>query len=213
VLKPEYPILTERLLLRPLDPTTDVDAVHAYQSREDVCRYVPYSPRTREEVAERLADPERTRSTLENEGEVVNLAVVERDTGFLVGDVVLFWRSVEHRSGEIGYVFNPEFQGRGYATEAGSALLALAFDGLGLHRVIARIDERNEASAAVLRRLGMRQEAVLVENEWFKGEWSTEIDFAVLAAEWRAAPDLRHRTPSGHLGREWSPVADHSAAN
>ena len=33
----------------------------------------------------------------------------------------------------------------------------------------------------------MRQEAVLVENEWFKGEWSTEIDFAILEREWRAA--------------------------
>ena len=56
---------------------------------------------------------------------------------------------------------------------------------MDLHRVIARIDARNEASAAVLRRLGMRQEAVLVENEWFKGEWSTEIDFGILASEWR----------------------------
>jgi hypothetical protein len=55
VLKPDYPIRTERLLLRPLDASTDVDAVHAYQSREDVCRYIPYSPRSKEEVAERLA--------------------------------------------------------------------------------------------------------------------------------------------------------------
>jgi RimJ/RimL family protein N-acetyltransferase len=105
----------------------------------------------------------------------------------LVGDVVLFWTSAEHRSGEIGYVLNPEHQGRGYATEAAQALLALAFDGLGLHRVMARLDERNGASAAVLRRLGMRQEARLVENEWFKGEWTNELDFAILAREWRVA--------------------------
>jgi RimJ/RimL family protein N-acetyltransferase len=191
VLKPDYPVHTERLLLRPLDPATDVDAVFAYQSREDVCRYIPYFPRTREQVAERLADPERNRSTLENEGEVISLAVVVRDSAQLVGDVVLFWRSVEHRSGEIGYAFNPEFSGQGYATEASAALLGLAFDGLDLHRVIARIDERNHASAAVLRRLGMRQEAVLVENEWFKGEWTTEIDFAILAAEWRTSSGKR----------------------
>ncbi|HEX6682905.1 MAG TPA: GNAT family protein [Candidatus Limnocylindrales bacterium] len=65
-------------------------------------------------------------------------------------------------------------------------MLRLGFEELGLHRIIARIDERNEASARVLRRLGMRQEARLVENEWFKGEWSTEIDFAVLHSEWIA---------------------------
>jgi RimJ/RimL family protein N-acetyltransferase len=186
VLKPDYPIETARLRLRPLDPATDVDGVHAYQSREDVCRYVPYSPRSRDEVAERLSDPERTRSTLEEAGQVLNVAVVRRDTDELIGDVVLFWHSAEHRGGEIGYAFNPEHHGQGFATETGEALLALAFDGLDLRRVVGRIEERNTASAAVLERLGMRQEARLVENEWFKGEWSTELDYAILADEWRA---------------------------
>jgi RimJ/RimL family protein N-acetyltransferase len=185
VLKPDYPIVTARLLLRPLDPAADIDAVHAYQSREDVCRYIPYSPRTRDEVAARLADPEKNRPSIDEEGQALNLAVIVRDTGALVGDVMLFYRSAEHQSGEMGYVLNPDYQGNGYATEACRALLDLAFDGLKLHRVIARIDERNGASAAVLRRLGMRQEAVLVENEWFKGEWTNEIDFAILASEWR----------------------------
>lgn len=185
MLTPEYPIRTERLLLRPLDAATDVDAVHAYQSREDVCRYIPYAPRSRAEVAERLADPARTRSALAQAGQAITLAVVRRDTGELVGDVMLMWHSAEHRSGEIGYVLNPAHQGHGFATEACRSLLALAFDGLQLHRVAGRIDARNAASGAVLRRLGMRQEAVLVENEWFKGEWTTEIDFAILAAEWR----------------------------
>jgi RimJ/RimL family protein N-acetyltransferase len=183
VLAPEYPIVTERLLLRPLDPATDVDAVHAYQSRPDVCRYIPYEPRSRDEVADRLHD---ARATLDAEGQALDLAVVRRDTGALIGDALLFWRSAEHRTGEIGYVIHPDHTGNGFATEAARAMLALGFDELGLHRIIARIDERNAASAAVLRRLGMRQEAVLVENEWFKGEWSTEIDFAILEREWRS---------------------------
>jgi RimJ/RimL family protein N-acetyltransferase len=188
VVKPDYPIETDRLLLRPLDARTDVDAVHAYQSRADVCRFIPYLPRTRDEVAERLASV-GTRSTIEAEGDVLSLAVTVRETGELIGDVILVWRSAEHGTGEIGYVFNPAHHGHGYATETCRALLTLAFDGLDLHRVMARIDERNAASAAVLHRIGMRQEAVLVENEWFKGEWSTEVDFAILAAEWRARAD------------------------
>jgi RimJ/RimL family protein N-acetyltransferase len=192
VLAPAYPIVTERLHLRPLDPSTDVAAVHAYQSREDVCRYIPYSPRTREEVAERLTDPERNTSTMAKEGDVIWLGVVVRETDQLVGDVILFWRSAEHQSGEIGYVLHPDQHGNGYVTEACGALLDLAFDDLKLHRVIARIDERNVASANVLRRLGMRQEAVLVENEWFKGEWTTEVDFAILASEWQPRSAARH---------------------
>jgi RimJ/RimL family protein N-acetyltransferase len=51
---------------------------------------------------------------------------------------------------------------------------------------VARMDERNEPSVRVARRLGMRQEARLVCSEFFKGEWSTELGFAMLAAEWYA---------------------------
>jgi RimJ/RimL family protein N-acetyltransferase len=186
VLHPDFPIETERLLLRPLDPDRDVDDVLAYQSLPDVCRYIPYEPRTREVLAERMGNPEQNRSTIDKEGDVMWLAVELRETGRVVGDVVLIYRSAEHQCAELGYVFNPAQQGNGYATEACRALLELAFDGLKVRRVIARIDERNDASAAVLRRLGMRQEAHLIENELFKGEWTNEIDFALLASEWRA---------------------------
>ncbi|MBE7189769.1 GNAT family N-acetyltransferase [Jatrophihabitans endophyticus] len=177
---PDYPIVGARLLLRPLDAERDSAAVYAYQSRPDVCRYIPYEPRTLDEVRAKLTDTGVSRSTLEREGQVLHLAVVVRETEELVGDVILAWRSEAHRSGELGYVLHPAAQGHGYATEAVGLLLGLAFDGLGLHRVTARIDARNTASAAVLRRAGFRQEAVLLENEWFKGEWTDEIDFAIL---------------------------------
>ena len=81
-------------------------------------------------------------------------------------------------------MFNPALGGHGYATEAANAMLRLGFEGLGLHRIVARIEERNEPSVKLARRLGMRQEARLVHNEIFKGEWSTEVDFAMLADEW-----------------------------
>ena len=90
--------------------------------------------------------------------------------------------------GEIGYAFDPAFGGRGLATEAAAAMLRLGFEDLGLHRVIARLDARNLPSARLCERLGMRLEARLVRNEWFKGEWSDELDFAMLADEWPATP-------------------------
>ena len=186
MLRPHYPVETERLLLRPLLPS-DAEALHAYQSREDVCRYIPYEPRTLPDVQHRLATPELNRSALDDAGQAAMLAVVRRSDDVLVGDVMLAWTNKEHQTGEIGYVFDPAHQGNGYATEACAALLRLGFDGLHLHRIIGRLDARNTASAAVLRRLGMRQEAYLRENEWFKGEWTDEIDFAILESEWRAA--------------------------
>ncbi|MFJ9392658.1 GNAT family N-acetyltransferase [Nocardioides sp. NPDC101246] len=182
-LAPDYPVTTERLALRPIDVERDLEDLHAYLSLEEVCRYIPPVPRDREQLRKAYA-PERRLSVLRQEGEVLCLAVEHE--GRLIGDVVLFWHSKEQRSGEIGYAFNPEFSGRGFATETARALLGLAFDGLGLHRVTARVDERNTASARVVERLGMRKEAVEREAEWFKGEWTTLVHYAMLEDEWRS---------------------------
>jgi RimJ/RimL family protein N-acetyltransferase len=104
--------------------------------------------------------------------------------GLVIGDVVLMWRSRKHATAEIGYVFHPDHRGQGFATEAVGALLDIAFGTYRLHRVTARIDARNLASLRLAERVGMRQEAHLVENEWIKGAWSDEIDFAMLQREW-----------------------------
>jgi RimJ/RimL family protein N-acetyltransferase len=180
----DYPIQTERLVLRPLTPA-DVDAVHAYQSNEVVCRFVPFEPRSREVIADRIDNV--LKSQMSTEGEAISIGFENRETGRLMGDIVLFWRSNEHKGGEIGWAIHPDYQGLGYAREAAAAVLGLAFDLFEFHRVVARIDVRNDASIALAKRLGMRQEAHLIENEWFKGGWGDEYDFAILAREWRAA--------------------------
>ena len=77
-----------------------------------------------------------------------------------------------------GYIFAPASGGHGYATEAVCAALGLAFGSLGARRVVARVDNRNAASSALLTRLGFRLEAHLVENEWLKSELISELDYA-----------------------------------
>lgn len=192
-LRPTYPVATERLRLRPLT-VDDLPALLAYRGRADICRYLPFPPMTREVLLSRLAgDFARTEITEPGHSLTlgVELAGVELagvDVSPLIGDVVLFFLSAEHGGGEVGYVFDPQFQGCGYATEAVAALLDLAFSGLGLHRVVARLDARNEASARLAERLGMRREAHFVRNEMFKGEWSDELVYAVLAEQWQQRP-------------------------
>lgn len=184
-LRPTYPIRGERILLRPLT-SRDADALVAYRSHRDVCLYVPFEPMTWADITERLAG-QWARTELTAEGQSLTLGAQVEETGQLAGDCTLFWHSREHAGAEIGYVFDPRLGGRGYATEAVALMLRLGFEEFGLHRIIARIDERNEPSVKLARRVGMRQEARLVENEFFKGEWSTELDFAMLKAEWHAA--------------------------
>jgi RimJ/RimL family protein N-acetyltransferase len=188
VLKPNYPVRTPRLLLRPTT-LADLDAMHGYKSQQEVCRYLPYAPMSRGQVAERLAG-DWSRTELTEPGQELNLGVELVADGRLIGDVVLFWGSGPDRAGEIGYVFAPASGGRGYATEAARALLSLGFDahgGLGLHRIFAHLDARNGASARVLERLGMRREGLLRQDSWFKGEWSDTLVYAMLAPEFESA--------------------------
>lgn len=184
MLRPSYPITTDRLILRPFTPG-DLDALHAYQSLPSVARYLYWDARDRAATAEalerRLAMP-----ALEKEGDVLVLAVVLRETGELIGDVNLAWLSAEHEQGEFGFVLHPAFHGHGYAREAAVEMLRLGFEGLGLHRIIGRCDGRNEASAKLMAKLGMRREAHFVQNEIVKGERTDELVYAMLNEEWAA---------------------------
>ncbi|MGE5226071.1 MAG: GNAT family N-acetyltransferase [Planctomycetaceae bacterium] len=184
---PTSPIRTERLLLRPFEPE-DFDALFAIYAREDVARYLYWGPREEPEVREMLAERIAHRG-IEREGDRLNLAVVLQATGATIGDVVLAWTSAAHAQGEVGFVVHPDHHGHGYATEAVRPLLWVAFERLGLHRVIGRAEARNDASARLMERLGMRREAHLVENEWVKDEWQSELVYAILDREWRAATD------------------------
>ncbi|WP_409073600.1 GNAT family N-acetyltransferase [Micromonospora chalcea] len=182
---PDLPLRTERLLLRAFT-AADVTVLRDYRGRPEVTRYLyhePYDDGAARAAIERLV----RRTALRAPGDVLNLAVTVADTGEFVGDVLLSWTSGEHRQGEIGYVAHPAHTGRGYVTEAARELLRIGFDGLGLHRIVGRLDARNTASARLLERLGMRREAHLRENEFVKGEWTDEVVYALLARQWRAA--------------------------
>ena len=186
MLRPTYPLLTERLSLRPFRDE-DLDAFHAIQSRPDVVRYLYWEPRSRAE-AEEMLGRRKLQTAIESEGDGLHLAADLRASGDLVGHFSLRWSSQEHRQGEVGFVMHPDHHGRGYATEGAQLMLRLGFEELDLHRIVGRCDGRNTASARLMERLGMRREAHLLENEFIKGEWTGELVFAILAREWQARP-------------------------
>lgn len=59
-----------------------------------------------------------------------------------------------------------------------------AFAELGLLRVVAELDPRNDASIALCRRLGMREEACFVKDLMFRGDWADTDIYAILDVEW-----------------------------
>jgi RimJ/RimL family protein N-acetyltransferase len=184
VLEPTYPLRTQRLDLRPYE-SGDLDHLRDMYTREDVVRYLYWGPMDEDQLRESLAKKVRRR-VLGDEGDGLNVLGVERESGEVVGEALLFWASRAHRTAEVGFVVKPGFQGRGYATEMGAEMLRLGFDECDLHRVTGQCDARNAASAAVLERLGMRREAHLVENEFVKDEWCSGLNYALLSREWAA---------------------------
>jgi RimJ/RimL family protein N-acetyltransferase len=183
---PAWPLETDRLVLRPFEPG-DLDELYEIHSDEKGARWLYNEARTRDEV-EALLERKIAGASIGAEGDWLSAAAVLRSNGDLVCDVSLLWASEVHKQGEIGFIAHPAHHGHGYATEAARPLLAFAFETLGLHRVVGSLEPRNVASARVLEKLGMRREAHLVENEWVKGEWQSELVYAMLAREWTSRP-------------------------
>jgi RimJ/RimL family protein N-acetyltransferase len=178
-----YPLTTERLIIRALTPD-DVERHHVLFAEPDVVRYLYFGPFDRPAAQEHLA--RRSIVDLPVEGGWINFGVEVKGEGVLIGELAMGFISATHAHYEVGYVFDPAYAGHGYATEGTAMIVELAFSGLGAHRVSGRLDARNDPSARVLERLGMRREANFIENEYVKGEWTDELVYAVLAPEWRA---------------------------
>ncbi len=177
------PLYTARLRLRAFVPG-DVAFMLDVKSRPDVVRYL-YEDVQDEAAVQALVGRRVTQTALKAPGDGLSTLVETRD-GVPLGEAMLMWDDSPHRQGEIGYIIHPAHQGHGYAAEACEVLLRIGFLVVGLHRIVGRLEARNQASARVLEKLRMRPEAHLVENEWVKEEWQSEIVYALLDREWAA---------------------------
>ena len=83
----------------------------------------------------------------------VTYAVTLKSNAQLVGTVSLV--SIEGDKAELGYWIGYEHWGKGYCTEAASALVAKAFENLSIAVIIAEHLSSNPASASVMKKIGM----------------------------------------------------------
>jgi RimJ/RimL family protein N-acetyltransferase len=175
---PVWPLVTERLVLRPFRAEDGEAYVDAWASEEWTSMLLS-GPMNRAEVLEMVR-----RRTEPGDGRFIGLAV-EHD-GEPVGDSMLHLQGTGLTEGEIGWTILPQHAGRGFATEAARAVLRLGFEHYGLRRIVANLDARNVRSAALCERLGMRREVDRTGDFWSKGTWTSSYEYALLAEEWRA---------------------------
>jgi RimJ/RimL family protein N-acetyltransferase len=156
---------TDRLVLRPLSPD-DLDALAAYHADPEVMRYMGGKTFTREETEARIV---RFMHVFELDG-IGQFAVERKEDGTVLGRCgILIWETDPWRplakaeatkptETEIGYMLGRPHWGRRYATEAATAVRDHAQSELGEERLIALIQDGNDASKRVAEKLGMAYE-------------------------------------------------------
>ena len=149
---------TERLILRKFKKE-DAQDLFEYLSDKEVVKYEPYKPLTFDETKENLEWRIGT-----NEMIAVELKSIHK----MIGNIYLGKRDFEAL--EIGYVFNRNYWGQGYAKESCKALIQQAFSN-GVHRIYAECDPNNINSYQLLEALEFKREAHFRKNLFF---WKDE---------------------------------------
>ena len=185
----EMPLLAEgnvieldRVRLRPIDER-DAPALYATYADPQTSRYLSRAPMTELAQAEEMVAKIKAGYA---DGTMLQLAIERKAGGALVGVCLVFHIHAPSARAEIGYILAREHWSQGYMAEALPALVDHAFGSMGLNRLEADIDPRNEASARVLERLGFRREGLLRERWIVRGEVSDSALYGLLRREWLA---------------------------
>ena len=175
-----FPTLeTERLLLRQIK-NEDVNEIFILRSHPDVMQYISRP------VAANLEDALNWIAIVDdllinNNG--ITWAMTLKGESKMFGSVGLWRFEKEHFRAEIGYAMMPEYNGKGYMTEAIQAVLKYGFETLGVHSVIGCASPENKKSIATLERNNFVREAYFKENFFWEGKFLDSVVYTILAPQ------------------------------
>ncbi|RFC71036.1 GNAT family protein [Streptomyces sp. AcE210] len=175
------PVLTgEKALLRPF---TEADATAMADAIEDpeVIRYT-FEPST-ELTVERLRAWYGSRS---EQADRLDLAVTDRATGVVVGEVVLYDWNPANRSCTFRTLIGPRGRGRGLGTEATRLIVGYGFEQVGLHRIQLDVYSHNHRARRVYEKVGFVEEGTRRQSQLRDGAWLDEVVMSILSHEWDA---------------------------
>lgn len=156
-----FQLETDRLILRDYR-CDDWERVHIYSSVPQFSQYENWGPNTEDQTRDFVA--RMIVQARESERFKYDLAVCLKEPDLLIGGCGIRRESQSSAVANLGWAINPEFQRRGFATEAASALIFFGFDCLDLCVIYATCDARNEASYRVMEKLGMTRVGFLKED-------------------------------------------------
>jgi ribosomal-protein-alanine N-acetyltransferase len=161
----------------------DVDSLYGIFSDPEVTRYWNSPPwKNRQAAIRALAE---THDGFKNR-EFMEWGIARQTDNQLIGTATLFNLQSNNYRAEIGFALGRAYWGSGYMQESLQALLAYAFNEMGLHRIEADVEPRNAASIKLLRRLGFREEGYLRERWLVNGEVQDALFYGLLRKEWNS---------------------------
>lgn len=173
-------IQTERLILRS-PKSSDVGALFSYATDPQVSRYVLWSAhRTPADSAWFIR---KVRSE-NRQGNEMTLTVEEKSSGQMIGTMGFVSFNHQHHLAEVGYSFSKKSWGKGYATEALTALIRYGFEVLELNRIEGVCDVRNPASGRVMEKCGLQYEGTLRGKALLKGDYADVKQYAILKKDY-----------------------------
>ena len=171
---------TEHLIMRDMR-VSDAEDMFAYAQHEAVTRYLTWTPHLNiKQTREYLTYVGQRYRT----GDFYDWALVSKADGHMIGTCGFTSFDFPSDSAEIGYVLNPDYQGKGLATEAVREVLKFGFETLSLHRIEAKFMKENTRSQKLMERVGMQLEGFAREAMKIKGEYRTIGRCSILHREW-----------------------------
>lgn len=171
-------IITERLLIRNFE-TKDAEGVFAYLSHPRANCFLAERVRTLEEAAATVARKSQ---------DELQLAVCLQETDSVIGEV--FAIKEEPDTYSVGWNFNAQYEGKGYASEGARAFLDFLFTSRGARRIYGYVEETNHSSQKLCERLDMCREGFFIEFVTFTNnpdgtpKYENTFVYAVLKREW-----------------------------
>lgn len=171
---------TDRLIIRD-HSMEDIEGYHILMSDIDTLKYlIDLGTSNREESLESLQDAINQAS--DNNRERYFFGMFLKESGEYLGEIgfTILQRSPLGDKAELGYFIGKEFWGRGYTCEAAAAVLAYAFDTLGLYKMITGCIAENSGSENIMKKLGFTKEAYFKNHVYILDKWMDRVEYGML---------------------------------
>lgn len=171
---------TDRLLIRPIN-INDKNEIFEYRSDKETNKYQGWIPETIDDVEAFIA---KISNKINVPGTWFQLAIIDKETNKIVGDLGIHFMDNENKQVEIGCTLNKDYQNKGFATESLKKVIDYLFNDLKKHRIVASIDPDNKDSIRLVERIGFRKEAHFIESLMINGKWVDDMIYALIEKDW-----------------------------